>query len=91
MSFHVVKTLNLLLAHLSVVDFKDIDRILMVKTILVDTYDCLTTGVDTSLSACRSLFDTEFRQTGLDSLRHTAKFLDFLDVFPCAVSNLVGE
>ena len=61
----------------------------MVETVLVDTDDGLRAGVDMSLSTCCSLLDFQFRQTGLDSLGHTAQFLDFLDMLPGAVSDLV--
>ena len=47
--------------------------------------------VDAGLSASSSLFDTHLRHTGFDSLSHTAKRFDFLDVFPSLVSDFVGE
>ena len=91
MSLHIVKTLNLLLAHLGVVNLEDVDGILVVKTILVDTDDSLTTGVDACLSACGSFLDTELGQTGFDSLGHAAERFNLLYMLPCAVSDLVGE
>ena len=91
MSLHVVETLDLLAAHLGVVDFENVDGVFVVKTVFVDTHNGLTTRVDAGLGTGRSLFDTELRKTCLDSLSHTAELLDFLDVCPCAVCDFVGE
>ena len=91
MSFDVVKAFNLLAANLGIVDLENIDGIFVVKTVFVDTYDCLTARVDTCLRACRCFLDAQLRQTCFDSLCHTAEFLDFLDVLPCAVCDFVGK
>ena len=91
MSFHIVEAFNLLFAYFGVVDFEDIDGVFVVKTVFVNTYDSLTAGVDACLSTCSSFFDTELGQTGFDSLCHAAELLDFLNVFPCPVSDFVGE
>ena len=63
----------------------------MVKTELVDTDNLLSAGVDSCLLACSSLLDSEFRNTCLDSLSHTAKFLNLLDMTPSLMSQLVGK
>ena len=63
----------------------------MLKAILVGTHDSLHARVDTGLSACSSLLDTHLGHTCLDSLGHTAKLLDFLDMLPCLVNEFVGE
>ena len=79
-SAQFLESSHLLAAHLGVVDFEDVDGILVVECILVDAHDCLTTAVDACLGACCSLLDAHFGHTGLDGLGHAAQFLNFLDV-----------
>ena len=87
----VVEARYLLLAYLGVVDLEDVDGILVVETVLVDADDGLASRVDACLGTGGCLLDTHLGQTGLDGLGHAAQFLDFLDVLPGAVGNLVGE
>ena len=91
MSAEVFKAFNLLLANLGVVDFKNVDRSFLLEAILVYANDSLLARVDACLSAGSRLLDAHLRNTGLDSLSHTAKFLDFLQVSPSLLGNLVGE
>ena len=41
-TFHLVEAFDLFAAYFCIVDFEDVDRVLMVKTVFVDTYDGLT-------------------------------------------------
>ncbi len=91
MSLHIIKTFNLLLAHFCIVNLQDVDGVLVVKTVLIDTYNCLTAGINARLGTCRRFLDTQLGQTGLNSLSHTTQFLNLLDVFPCTVSYLIGQ
>lgn len=61
----------------------------MLKTILVCADNGLCAAVDTGLSAGCSLFNTHLRHTGFNSLSHTAKLLDFLNMLPCLMSKLI--
>ena len=91
MALDFVEPFDLLLAHFGIVDLEDVDRILVVESVLVDTDDGLATGVDTRLCARSGSLDTELGQSGFDSLGHAAELFDLLDVLPCAVCDLVGE
>ena len=82
-SLQFLQCLFLLLTHSGIVHLEDIDRIFMVKTILVGTHDSLLTTVYTSLSTSSSLLDTHLRHTGLNSLSHATEFFDFLNESPC--------
>ncbi len=90
-SLHVVEAFDLLLAHLGIVDFEDVDGIFVVEAIFVDAHDGLASGVDAGLGAGRGFLDAELGKTGLDGLGHAAELLDFLYMCPCAAGNLVGE
>ena len=91
MSAEVFQTSDLALANLGVVHCKNLDGILVLQTELVDTDDLLDAGIDAGLLAGSCFLDAEFRNTGLDGLCHTAELLDFLDVLPGSVNQIVGE
>ena len=63
----------------------------MVETVFVDADDGLAARVDAGLGAGCGFLDAELGQTGLDGFGHATQFLDFLDMLPGAVSDLVGE
>ena len=81
----------LLKTYCGVVDFEDVDGILVLQTVLVGTHDGLHARVDAGLGTGCSLFDAHLGKTRLDGLGHTAQFLDFLDVLPCLGIELLGE
>ena len=91
MSANLLQGFLLLQTHCGVVNLEDIDGIFVVETILVHADNGLYAAVDASLSTGRSLLDTHLWQTCLDGLCHTAQLLDFLDVLPSLVIQLVGE
>ncbi len=86
-----LQCLFLLQTNGGVVDFQNVNGILVLQTVLVGTYDGLNARVDAGLCACGSLFDAHLGQTGLDGLCHTAQLLDFLDVLPSLVVEFLGE
>ena len=86
-----LQALDLRLTHGGVVDFQGLDRVFVVKAVLVDTDDSLAARVDLCLLAGRSLFDTHLRQTRLDGLGHAAHGFHLLDVVPSTVGNLMSE
>ena len=90
-SLQFLESLLLLQTNSGVVDLEDIDGILVVQTILVDTNDGLCATVDTGLSASCCLLDTHLGQTSLDSLCHTAKLLNLLDVSPSLGVKFLSE
>ncbi len=63
----------------------------MVKTEFIDSDNCLCAFVDSRLCTGGSFLDLKFRKSGFDSLRHTAEFLDFLNMFPSTMSDFVGK
>ena len=85
------QTFLLLLAHCRVVNLEDVDRILVVKTVLVSSDYGLCAAVDAGLSARGGFLNTHLRHTGFDGFRHTAELLNLLDVLPSLVRKLVGE
>ena len=63
----------------------------MIQTIFIHADNHLLTRVDAGLCASRSFFDTHLGHSGFDGLGHTAERLNFLDVFPSLVGNLLRE
>ena len=91
MSTEFFETSDLLLTNGGVIDFEDVNRVFVLKAILVDADDLLVAGVDTGLRTCSCFLDTHFRNTCFDSGCHTAEFLNLLDMRPFLVGNLLGK
>ena len=82
---------DLLLAHLAVVDFQDLDRGVVGGAELVDADDRLAAAVDARLRARRGLLDAHLRDAGGDRAGHAAERLDLVDARHGPARELVGE
>src|SRR5574344_1531188 len=81
-SFQFLQCLDLLVTRACVINLENIDRSFFLQTVFVYADGGLRTTINTSLSTGCCFFDTHFWNARFDSLSHTAKFLDFLDMLP---------
>src|SRR4029077_3468410 len=83
--------LDLRSAHCGVVDFEQVDWGLPFGPIFVYANDRVLACVDARLRLSRGLFDTKLRKARLDRFGHPAHFLDFLDVAPTGLGELIRK
>ena len=85
------QALDLLAAHLGVVDVEHVDLVGVLGHVLVDPDDDLLAPVDPGLAAGRALLDAQLGHAGGDGLGHAAQLLDLLDEGPGLVGQVVGQ
>ena len=74
-----MKSCDLRLAHRIVIDFKDINLVLLVDPILVDPDNDVFTAINTGLFLCCGLFNSEFWQACFNCFRHASGCFHFSD------------
>ena len=85
------QTFNLCITYSRIIDGKNVQRIFLSQTVLIQADNGFFTAVDVSLTASRTFFDTHFRKTGGNSFCHSAQGFDFLNVAPSTTDNLVCQ
>ena len=82
---------HLCIAHGSVVDGEDFQRVFLFETVLVQAHNRFVAGVDLCLTAGSGFLDTHLGQAGRDSLGHAAQGFDFLNMRPGTADDFVGK